>query len=198
MKKIETIWLHLLDQAIENRVFQHTQAGLAELFHFSTSTINLALDKPTAVGAVRKSGKFFVVADPLKLLYLASTIRNLAKDIIYQTTSSLSIHELEGLVPPTAIYGGYSAATQILGEAPADYSTLYLYADPDDLTEIKSRYPLSKTGSTNIIILKKPPYLQEIGHTSLAHTFIDTWNMSDWYAHDFTQALEVKIHDILS
>ena len=95
MKKIETIWHYLLYQAIEQKEFQHTQAGLAELFHFSTSTINLALVKPTAIGAVRKSGKFFVLADVFKLLYLAATIRSLAKDILYQTHSSKGL-----LLPP--------------------------------------------------------------------------------------------------
>lgn len=198
MKKIETIWHHLLYQAIEHEEFQHTQAGLAELFHYSTSTINLALVKPTAIGAVRKSGKFFVVADPLKLLYLASTIRNLSKDILYQTSSSLSIHEIEGLTPSDSVYGGYSAAKEILGESPADYSTLYLYHDLSQLDEIKSRYPLNKTGPTKIIVLQKPPYLPLPNHTSLPHTFIDIWNMSDWYSHDFTLALEDKIHGLLS
>ena len=198
MKKIETIWLYLLDQAIEQKQFQHTQAGLAKLFKYSTSTVNLALHKPAAIGAIRKSGKFFVVTDPLKLLYLSATTRNLAKDIIYQTYSSLPIPELEGLAPPSAIYGAYSAAGQILQEPPADYSALYLYLDPDRLDQLKSRYPFVKSGSTQIIVLKKPLYLPIPNHTSLSHTFIDIWNMRDWYARDFTQALEEKIHDLLS
>ena len=198
MKKIETIWHYLLYQAIEKNQFQHTQAGLAELFHYSTSTINLALTKPTAIGAIRKSGKFFVVASPLKLLYLAATIRDLGHDTIYQTTSSLNIHELEGLAPNSAIYGGYSAATHLLTESPADYSSLYLYDNESNLPSIKSRYPQDKTSSTKIIILQKPPFLPLPHHTSLAHTFVDIWNMSDWYAHDFTKALEEKIYGLLS
>lgn len=198
MKKIETIWHHLLNQAIDHGEFQHTQAELAAQFHFSLSTINLALDKPSAVGAVRKSGKFFVVADPLKLLYLASTVRNLGSDIIYQTTSNLSIHQLESLTPPSAIYGGYSAATQILGESPSDYSALHLYLDPTHLGELQSRYPASKSGATTLIAFKKTPHLHQINHTTLAHTFIDVWNMPDWYTHNFTSALEDKIRDLLS
>jgi hypothetical protein len=198
MKKIETIYHYLLYQAIEKTQFQHTQAGLAELFRFSTSTINLALAKPTAIGAVRKSGKFFVVADPLKLLYLAATFRNLAKDIIYHTTSTLTIHELEGLAPPATIFGGYSAASQILVEPPADYSSLYLYTDSSDLHTIKSRYPSTTAGSTQVVILQKPTHIQATAHTSLPPTFIDIWNMSDWYAHDFITALEDKIRGLLS
>lgn len=207
MKKIETIWHYLLYQAIEQGKFQHTQAGLAELFYYSTSTINLALVKPTAIGAIRKSGKFFIVSDIFKLLYLAATVRNLVKDITYQTQSYLTIHELEGLAPPQTVYGGYSAATEILGEPPADYSCLYLYADSIDLNEIKSRYSISKSGSSQIIILKKTQELYPNNlsrnthprtHTSISHTFIDIWNMRDWYARDFTKALEDKINGLLS
>ena len=198
MKKIETIWQYLLFQAIEQREFRHTQAGLAQLFHYSTSTINLALVKPTAIGAIRKSGKFFVVADVIKLLYLASTIRSLAKDIIYHTYSDLPIRELEGLAPAGAVFGGYSAASQILGEPPADYTTLHLYADPADIATIQSRYPISKTGNSQVVIFKKPTYAPIKNHTSLPHTFVDIWNLSDWYARDFTQALEDKIHGLLS
>lgn len=198
MKKIETIWHYLLYQAIEQGKFQHTQADLAALFHYSTSTVNLSLAKPTAIGAIRKSGKFFVVSDVQKLLYLSATVRNLGNDIIYKTYSSLSVQSLEGHATPTSIYGGYSAAKEILGEAPADYSTLYLYIDPSDLGEIKSRYPVTKSGGTQIIILKKPTYLPVATHTSLPHTFVDIWNMSDWYARDFTSSLEDKIHDLLS
>ena len=96
------------------------------------------------------------------------------------------------------VYGGYSAATQILGEPPSDYTTLYLYTDPKNLPEIKSRYPVSKSGSSQVIILKKPIYSPLKNHTSLPHTFIDIWNMWDWYARDFTSALEDKIHGLLS
>jgi len=198
MKKIETIWQHLLSQAIEHKQFQHTQSGLAELFSFSTSTINLALDKPAAIGAIRKSGKFFVVADPIKLLYLAATIRNLDKDIIYHTHSDLPIHELEGLAPHGTIYGGYSAASHILGEPPADYTTLYLYTSESMIEQVKSRYPQQKFGSSQIIILKKPIHLPTSPYTSLPLTFVDIWNMADWYAHDFTHSLEEKIHGLLS
>jgi len=198
MKKIETIWHYLLYQAIEQKEFRHTQAGLAQLFHFSTSTVNLALVKPTAIGAVRKSGKFFVVSDVLKLLYLSATIRNLDKDVLYRTHSTLSLPELEGLAPPNTIYGGYSAAKLILGEPPSDYSTLYLYTNPPDLPTIKSRYPTSKLGSSQIVILKKPLYLPTLNRTSLPHTFVDIWNLRDWYARDFTSSLEVKIHGLLS
>lgn len=199
MKKIETIWHHLLYQAIEKREFRHTQAGLAELYGFSTSTANLALVKPTAIGAIRKSGKFFVVADVLKLLYLWATVRNLDKDMLYSTHSPLPIRELEGLAPPGTLYGGYSAASQILGEPPADYNVLHLYLEKVDLGIAKTRYPKINTGPSQVIIYHRPLFLPASLHTTtLPHTFVDIWNMRDWYARDFTSSLEDKIHDLLS
>lgn len=198
MKKIETIWHYLLFQAIEKKEFKHTQAGIAELFHFSTSTINLALAKPTAIGAVRKSGKFFVLADHEKLLYLWATIRNPNRDILYQATSVLPIAELEGLAPAGALYGGYSAASHLLNEPSADYTTLYLYVSTNLLPQIKARYPTNKQGTSRIIALALPSYSPTPNHTSLPHTFVDLWNSPDWYARDFTIALKEKFHDLLS
>ncbi len=198
MKKIETIWHHLLFQTIEKKEFQHTQAALADSFGFSTSTINLALDKPTSIGAIRKSGKFFVVSDPRKLLYLAATIRNLTRDTLYHTNSILPITELEGLATPDTVYGGYTAAKYLLGEPPADYNHLYLYAQPSSLPSLKLRYPKSQVGNNHIVVLDLPPHLPLTGHTSLPLTFVDIWNMSDWYAHDFIVSLEAKINGLLS
>lgn len=198
MKKIETIWHYLLHQAIEKNNFRHTQVGLAKDFSYSTSTVNLALTKPTSIGALRKSGKFFVVTDPKKLLYLWATHRNLNKDLIYSTTSTLPIKELEGLAPPTALYGGYSAAKEILGEPAADYNTLYLYLDKVKLADLKLRYPNSKVGTSQIRVLQSPFYSPTPHHTSLTHTFVDIWNMADWYSTDFITSLETKIHELLS
>jgi hypothetical protein len=203
VKKIETIWHHLLYDAIEQKQFQHTQAGLAQTYRMSTSTVNLALIKPTAIGAIRKSGKFFVVADVLKLLYLWATVRNLPHDVLYQTYSDLSINQLVGIAPPNALFGGYYAASQILGEPPADYTTLHLYLPKGDLELVKTRYPFSKTGLNQVIVYHNPLDLYSqiktpTATTSLPNTFVDIWNLSDWYARDFTQGLEDKIHGLLS
>lgn len=198
MKKIETIWHYLLFEALEHKKYRHTQAGLAAHFHYSTSTINLSLVKPEAVGAVRKSGKFFVLTDPIKLLYIWATLRNLSRDIIYSTRSDLAIGELEGLAPPNAHYGLYSATAKIFSEPPADYSTLYLYLDPSELALAKTRYPVSQSGNHQIVILKNPPYLPLPNLTSLPHTYVDIWNVNDWYAVEFLHSLEDKIHGLLS
>jgi len=53
MKKIETTWHHLLWSALEKRQFKHTQKSLADYFGYSLNTINLAVKKAAAIGAVK-------------------------------------------------------------------------------------------------------------------------------------------------
>src|SRR3989339_19156 len=160
MKKIETIWHHILWSALEKRQFKHTQKSLAEFFGYSLSTVNHALTVPSQTGAIRKETKFFVLADFKKLLYYWASIRNLEKDIIYKTNYEASIPEIEGLLPASAIYAGYSAG---------------------------------------LFILKASPTTKKYGAiTPLPQTFVDIWNLKDWYGQDFIKKLTEKIDGILS
>lgn len=193
MKKIETTWHHLLWRAMEKHQFKHTQKNLADYFGYSLSTINLAIKKVAAIGAVKMSGKFFVLSNPKKLLFYWATHRNLDKDIIYKTHSGLPISEIEGLIPPQSIMGGFSAAKKILGEAPSDYSKVFFYLSPETVETAKKRYPPSTKGAENIFVLKSYPKQKEYGQiTSLPQTFADLWSLPDWYAKDFVISLEER------
>lgn len=199
MKKIETTWHHLLWSALEKHQFKHTQKNLADYFGYSLSTINLAVKKAVSIGAVKMSGKFFVLSDPKKLLFYWATHRNLNKDIIYKTHSDLPISEIEGLIPPQSTIGGFSAAKKILGEAPSDYSKIFFYLPQEEVETAKKRYPPSLRELKNIFILKSYPKQKEYGQiTTLAQTFVDLWNLPDWYAKDFLTSLEEKIDGLLS
>ena len=198
MKKIETIWYHILIKALKEGQFKHTQNQIAGDFGYSLSTINYALEKPTAIGAIRKSGRFFVLEDFKKLLYFWATRRNLEKDIFYKTRVDASPATIEGQMLPSAVFVGYSAGKRLLSEAPADYSKVYFYANPQDLNKIKTRFPLQE-GEANVFALAMPPAI--LSHTQLTDlplTFVDLWNLKDWYAKDFTKALEEKIDGVLS
>lgn len=199
MKKIETIWHHLLWQALEKKQYKHTQMDMANCFGYSLSTVNLALEKPTQIGAIRKTSRFFVLNDFKKLLYYWATNRNLIKDIVYKTYFSGSVTKAESLVPPEAIYAGYTAGKKILSEASADYTKLYFYIDNSRIDEVKKRFPKQKTGETEVLALKLNPTEKSYGKvTTLPQTFIDVWNMADWYAKDFVKCLEKRIDDLLS
>ena len=201
MKKIETIWHHLLFEALTNKKFKFTQKELAQKFGYSLSTIHYSLKKPEALGAIRKSGKFFVLEDVIKLLYFWGSFRNLNRDILYQAFVNLPVLRIESLVPAKAIYACYSAARKILMEPPADYAKVYFYLPQENLEDLKQRYNSlqKKNQGPNLFVLKMPATLPQYGNVAtLPQTFVDIWSLKDWYAKDFTKALEEKINGILS
>jgi hypothetical protein len=196
MKKIEIIWRELLFQAIEKKNRHFTQKELAGEFGFSTSTVFQALKTPRKMGAVRVTGRFFVLEDPEKLLYHWASTRDLKKDIIFSGRVNLPVLEIEGRMPPEVVFGGFSAARQILAEPPADYDRVYIYARSANL--VKKRFELEK-GKENLIVLKADVFLSNYGQrTCLSQTFVDLWNLSDWYAKEFVKVLKEKIDELLS
>lgn len=199
MKKIETVWHHILTEALNEGRFRYTQQEIAQRFRYSLSTVYHALCIPTEMGAVRKAGKFFVLQDFKKLLYYWASFRTLTRDLIYSTAASLPVREIEGLALPGSIYGAYSAAKRLLGEPPADYSKVYFYILPDRLPEFERRFPLNPKQPANTFALKMLPVMANYGPTTtFVQTFVDLWNLTDWYARDFTQTLEAKIDGLLS
>ena len=192
LKKKEIIWREILYQTIEKKTRQFTQKGLAKKFSFSLSTVFNALKVPRASGAIEVGSKFFTVRDQEKFLNIWATFRNISKDIIYQTRVENPAVEIESLMPPAAIFTAFSAYRLKFNEAPADYDKVYIYCD--DLTEIKKRFP-PKPGNPNLIVLKLDPRLQAYGAIApLPQIFVDLWNLSEWYAKDFLDALKEKIN----
>ncbi|MFH1899830.1 MAG: hypothetical protein ABIJ83_00985 [Patescibacteria group bacterium] len=193
MTKKEILWRQILYQAIENKKFEFTQKELAGKFSFSLSTVFNALKIPRQSGAIKVTGRNFIVQDAEKFLYLWATQKNIEKEIIYQTNVSKNPREIEGLMPEGIIFACYSAYTKKYQDAPADYDKVYVYASPDELTEIKKRFPF-QGGYTNLIILKSDKYLETFGLiTPNVQTFVDLWNLKDWQAKEFLNSLKQKI-----
>lgn len=196
MKKIEIIWRELLFQTIENKNRRFTQKDLAKKFGFSTSTIFQALKVPRKMGAVKVTGRFFILENPEKLLYYWASIRNPKKDLILKGRVNLSIFEIEGRVPSQVIFGGYTAFRQKFRTAPADYDKVLIYAPNKELVE--KRFKIEK-GRGNLFVFKADKFLKNYGQvTPLAQTFVDLWNLKDWYANEFTKTLKEKIDELLS
>lgn len=199
MRKIETIWQHILYRALERKQYKHTQKELASLFDYSLSTVHHALGVPAKMGALRKTSKFFVLEDFEKLLYYWGSVRNLEADLLYNTYLAAPVLEIEGLVLPGSIYAGYSAARRLLGEPPSDYAKVYFYISQDRLNEVVQRFPRNSQREANIFALKMPVVMPQYGAvTTLPQTFVDIWNMRDWYSRDFTRSLKEKIDGLLS
>lgn len=193
MSKKELIWRELLFQAVEKKKLDFTQKDLAEKFGFSLSTIFNALKIPRASGAIKVTGRNFSIIDAEKFLYIWATQRNMEKEMIYETHVPESAPKIEGQMPDGIIFGAYSAYVAKYKDAPADYAKVYVYAEEENLDDIKKRFPKAR-GESNLFVLKSDPYLKKIGKiTPDVQNFVDFWNMKDWYAKDFLNALKNKL-----
>ena len=195
MLKKEIIWREILHQAFSKNNLKFTQKELSEKLGVSISTVHNALILPRQTAAIIVTGRNFRVADKEKFLLLWATHRQLAKDIIFKArVESQSVQELEGLMPPTVMFAAYSAYAREYHAAPADYDTAYVYLKEEDLSAMKKRFPSSR-GEPNVIGLKADPYLAQYGDwPPLAQTFVDLWNLPQWYAKDFLDDVKKRLN----
>jgi len=198
MLKKEIIWREILYQSLEKKQNRFQQKELAQKFGFSLSTVNNALKIPKKSGVIRTTARYFILENPEKMLYLWAVFRNLKKDIIYQTIIEKSPQEIEGLMPPQVIFGAYSAYLKIFNQAPADYDKVYVYLEKKYLSKIKERFPERK-GVPNLVVLEADKFLKNYGKiTPLPQTFVDIWNLDEWYAQDFYKDFKERINAILA
>lgn len=192
MKKIELVYREILDNALEKNTKKLTQLEIARKLKISLSTVNHALKPLKETGAIEIKLKNFTIIDPEKILYYWASIRNLQKDIVYQTRAEKEIKKIEAEMPAETIFGAYTAYKYLFKDVPADYSEVYVYGDEE---EIKKRFPQTKK-QPNLYVLKKDRLMKE-KTTSTAHTFVDLWNLKEWYAKEFLEALKNKIKKII-
>jgi DNA-binding transcriptional regulator YhcF (GntR family) len=196
MKKIEFVYREILYHVIEkeNRIL--TQSFLSKKLKISLSTVNHALNPLRKMNAITVKQRNFKIVQPKKILYYWSSIRNLDKDIIYQTYVNMPIREIEAAMPDGIIYAAYSAYKFRFKDVPADYSEIYLYSDLNLLEEVKKRFPLNGK-KPNLFVLKKYGEERYGKITTIAQTFVDLWNIKEWYAAEFLKYLEERINGIL-
>lgn len=184
MKKMELVYNRILEEAIENKNNKLTQKSLSKELRISLSTVNYALKPLKNMGAIKINLKNFNIINIKKILYYWASIRNIEKDIIYKTRIDENVIEIEKLIPNTAIFTAYSAYKFKFNDVPADYSEVYVYENKD---VIKERFKENE-GIPNLFVLKK-----DINKLTLANLFVDLWNLKEWYAKEFLQALEKKL-----
>lgn len=196
MTKIETIWCQLLFDVFERRETHFKQQDLARNLSMSTSTVNHALRDLRRTGAVHVGGDGGTATDAEKILIHWASHRTLEKDMVSTIALAESVREVEGSLPPGSILGGYSAVRHWYGEAPADYTTVHVYhRDPSLVTARLTNAPY---GNTKLVVLQLPPLIPTRPETtSLAHTFVDLWNVTDWMAKDFVRRVKEDIDGLL-
>lgn len=195
MTKKEILWRFLVIQAITYKKLQFQQKELAEKFGISLSTVNNALKAPRELGIIKVTGRYFLIQDSEKFLYLWATNRKLSGDIIYSTHVEGNVREIEAKMPGDVIFTAYSGYEKFFGEPPADYDKVYVYSNFSILPELKKRFPERK-GYNNLFILKSDLHLEEKSPKKIVpveQLFVDIWNLTDWYAKDFLKALKEKL-----
>jgi len=192
MKQKEIVYRELLFRIIEQKKYAFTQSGLAKRFNLSLSVVNYALKPLQQMGAVVIKPRSFDVVDTLKILYFWASLRNIEKNIVYKTRIDAPVRKIESELPANTIFGAYSAYKFKFKDVPADYSEVYVYGDAE---EIKKRFPISDEKlPPNLFVLKKDLFLENYGEiTVMGQTFVDLWNIKEWYARDFLDALKKKI-----
>ena len=193
MKKTELVYREILYRFMGEKNAKMTQLGLANALKISLSTVNNALNHLSKMGAVKVNRRNFEMVNPKKILYYWASIRNLNKDIIYKTCVEYkgTAAEIEKRMPSSIVFGAYTAYKFKFKDAPADYSEVYVYCADEDLKELIRRFP-AKSGNPNLFALSKD---FEDRKMPVAQIFVDLWNIKEWYANDFINALEKKLFE---
>jgi len=193
MKKLEIVYREILYQAIERKRRILTQAELAKNLDVSLSTVNAAVKALERMGAVAVKPRQLEVLDVKKMLYYWASVRGLQKDVVYSTRVEKPVVEIEKSMPDDAVFGAYTAYKFLFKDVPADYSEVYVYGGDD----LKKRFHPAK-GIPNLFVLRKDELIERYGkRTTIAHTFVDLWNLKEWYAKEFLKEIEEKLHGIL-
>lgn len=195
MKKKEWVYRQILYEVLERKEKKHTQLSLAKVLRISLSTVNNALKPLSAMGAIEVKGMGFRVIDAGKMLAYWGSVRNLQKDVIYETRVGAGISEIEKSMPSGIIYTAYSAYKFKFADVPSDYSEVYIYADEKTLLDIKERFPKRK-GPPNLFVLIGDEALRKCAPKNLApagQIYADLWNINTWYAKEFLKALEKRL-----
>jgi len=196
MKRAETVYREILYRVIEEKERKLTQSELSKKLEISLSIVNSTVRKLSELGAVKILQRSFSVIDIKKALYFWASIRNLKKDIIFSGRIDLSVRDIERSMPNDIIYTAYSAYKFRFKDVPADYSEIYIYASDDGIKNIKKRLVIKENIRPNLFVLKKDNLISKYKEIPIAQIFVDLWNLREWYAKEFVDALEKKIEEV--
>ncbi len=195
MKKTEGVYREILYRSMEKKEFNFTQSELSKKLSLSLSIVNSAVKKLESIGALKIKQRGFNILDIKKILYLWASLRNLEKDVIFKIRVETPIRDIERAMP-NIIFTTYTGYKFRFNDVPADYSEVYVYADDRQVDEIKKRISGFKTGekNPNLFILKKDSLFDLYKQLPISQLFVDFWNLKEWYAKEFINALEKRIN----
>ena len=192
MKKKEWVYREILYQTLEKKENFITQKFLSEKCKVSIGNVNHAIEPLESMNAIEKKPKGFRVIEAKKILLYWASIRNLNRDIVYETFAKNSVMDIEKSMPQV-LFTAYSCFKFKFNSVPSDYSEVLIYGNKK---EIMDRFP-PEQGKHNVIVLQPDTHLMQFKEIPISQLFADLWNLNTWYAQEFLKALEVKINGIL-
>ncbi len=193
LKKKEIIYREILNRALFKNIIEFTQLEISKLFNISLSTTHNALKPLINMGAVSSSARSFKIINIKKILLYWATVRKLSNDIIHKGKIDMPVNKIESSLPDGVAFTAYSGYRLLYNDAPADYSEVYVYADLKTLKEIKNRFN-NKGRYYNLFVLEKDKFL-EGNIVPLPQIYVDLWNLSEWYAQDYLNAIEKRFFE---
>ncbi|MDE1854306.1 MAG: hypothetical protein KGI38_11255 [Thaumarchaeota archaeon] len=193
--KTERVYRELLYRSLETDKTSFTQRKVASSCSISLGLVNFALRPLRRMGAVQVRQNGFDVLDAWKVLMYWCSVRDLGRETVYSTLVDEPVHAIEANLPKDSIPTAYTAYKERFGDAPADYSEVYVYGEKDRF--VKRFGEGSSGGRRNMFILGNDEHLSSLGRVPLAQMYADLWNMETWYARRFLDALGEKLKQML-
>jgi len=193
--KTERVYRETLYHRLERGETSFTQRELATSCSVSLGLVNFALGHLRRMGAIQVKDRGLEVLDPWKMLMYWCAVRDLGRDNVYSILIDEPVHRIEGSLPRSSIPTAYMAYRERFGDAPADYSEVYVYGEREDFVR---RFGAGRLkGHRNLIVLRNDEHLASIGSLPLAQMYVDLWNIETWYARRFLDGLNERLKKIL-
>ena len=193
--KIERVHREILYGVLERAIRAFKQIELSKACGLSLSTVNHALKPLVRMNAIEKRRFGFEVLDPKKILLYWASIRELERDIVYQSHLNEPVGKIESEVPANSVFTAYSAFKFKFKELPSEYSEVVVYGRRESFERRFGGQELSL--KPNLVVLDLDEHLLKFETTPTAQIYVDLWNLRSWYAKDFLKKLEEMIDGIL-
>jgi len=190
--KYDIVYRELLREGMEGRSTRFTVRGIAREAGVPASTVSHSLKPLKEMGAITMSGQGFRLSNSKKALLYWCSVRRLSTSVVYRTWLRMRIEEIEGAVPPAAVFTAYTAFKLRFNFVPAEYGEVVAYGRREDFIK-RFGEERAEGGRFNMIALRSDPHLERLGRATLAQIYVDLWNLESWYAQDFLNALEERM-----
>jgi DNA-binding transcriptional regulator YhcF (GntR family) len=192
MKKIDRLLREILHRHHEHGDRFFSQKNLAEVCSLSLGTVNPIITRLEQIGAVERKPLGFRLIDPKRAILYWAVTRDLPKDIKYATFVPKKVEEVETDLPSGSILTAYSGFRAKFGATPADYSQVFVYADPE---VIRRAYKPTQRKKYNLFVLALDDHLKGLSSGNVAplvQIYVDLWQLGA-SASRFVEDMEKKL-----